>query len=611
MDIEGKSRVSQQVPLGQPSSTHSLERDAEACARTMTVLNAMAAASTLALEEVVSHAVDTVQHELGFEHLSLWLTDEQGALRPIGCDAGASPWKDGGAPAFFIGQGLLGWVVEHGQVLRLGDISRDPRHIPVDSPWPPDIRSVLVLPLLIGDQIIGVIDAACSRPDAFFDADEHVMSTVAEQLAVVIENVRRYEETEHQLAEISALYRLAQRINTSLNTQEVLDSIVWSLKQTMGCRGCSIALIDPSDGVLEIRTAAGVERKWEHDFRLRLGEGIAGRVALEGEPIYVPDVTEQKDFIFFDPSVRSLLTVPLTLQQRVIGTLTVDSDQANAFSPSDERLLTIAATQAAIAIENARLYASLEQRALNLAEAYAELKQADRVKDEISQNVSHELRTPLTFVKSYVELLLDESAGPLNAEQREYLDIVAEKTNVVTRLVSNIMTLQQAEQAPARKEPVSLTELARRALRGCAATVGESGLTLVENLPDDLPPVAGDADRLLQVFDNLLGNAIKFSPDGGQIMVTVTDAGSMVQASISDQGIGIPKDQHERIFERFYQVDGSARRQFGGTGLGLAIVKRILEAHEGRVWLESEHGKGSTFHILVPKYQKPDVEQTQ
>jgi len=128
-------------------------------------------------------------------------------------------------------------------------------------------------------------------------------------------------------------------------------------------------------------------------------------------------------------------------------------------------------------------------------------------------------------------------------------------------------------------------------------------LTLVENLPEDLPPVAGDEGWLLQVFDNLLGNAIKFSPNGGQITVTVEDAGPMERVSIADQGIGIPKDQQERIFERFYQVDGSARRRFGGVGLGLAIVKRIVETHGGKVWVESEEGKGSTFYFTIPKYQ--------
>ncbi len=552
-----------------------------------------AASSTLSLEEIADRVVAAVQQSLGFEHLSLLLlNDKQGVLEPLGrCASSEREVR--------IGQGLAGWVAEHGVALRVGDVTQDARHVERI----PGTRSLLIVPLTVGERIIGVIEAASARFDAFGIADERLMTTVARQLAIAIENARLYQETERRLAEVSALYQLAQQMNTTFGVQERLDAIVWSLKEALNCRACSIALVDPIHNVLEIRAAAGIDEQWKRAFRLSLGEGTAGRVALEGVPVYVPDTRATSDFVFFDQAVRSLLTVPLSVQQRVIGTLTVDSDRPNAFSEADERLLTIAATQAAIAIENARLYASLEQRARNLAEVCAELREADRLKDELVQNISHELRTPLTFVKGYVELLLAGDAGPLTEEQKEQLQIVAEKTNVVTRLVSDIIFLQQMDRAPAKKVPVSLVKLARRALRGCAATAESAGLILVDNIPDDLPLVAGDEGWLLQVFDNLLGNAIKFSPDGGRITVTVEDVGPMERVSVADQGIGIPKDQQERIFERFYQVDGSAKRRFGGVGLGLAIVKRIVETHGGKVWVESEEGKGSTFYFTIPKYQ--------
>jgi len=563
----------------------------------LTVLHevALAAASTLSLEEIAGRVTVAVKQGLGCEHLHLLLLDEErGSLEHIGRDARA---KDG-LRQLRVGQGLAGWVAEHAQLLRVGDVSQDPRYVGEM----PDIHSALLVPLTVGERVIGVIDAASSRHDAFSAGDEHLLTTVARQLAVAIENARLYQETERRLAEVSVLYQLARQI-TSLNVQEVLDSISWSLKQATGCRGCSIALLDPVSNLLEIRAAAGIEDKWKRDFKLRLGEGIAGRVALEGQPIYVADASQVEGFVFFNSAVRSLLTVPLSIQDKVIGTLSIDSEQPSAFSEADERLLTIAASQAAIAIENARLYARLEQRARNLAEAYAELKEADRLKDEMVQNISHELRTPLTFVKGYVELLLVEEAGALSDKQKDYLKIVVDKTDAVTRLVSDIIFLQQADRVPGKVASISLANLARRALRGCAATVEDAGLTLVADIPDDLSPVAGDAGRLVQVFDNLLNNAIKFSPKGGQISVTIKDAGPMLQVSVSDQGIGISKDQQERIFERFYQVDGSTRRRFGGVGLGLAIVKRIVESHNGRVWVESEPGKGSRFCFTVPKYQ--------
>ena len=353
-----KHQVSSSSALPSPDA----EQRIQAYDRTLAVLNAMATISTLSLEEIANRVVGTIQQGLGFEHLRVSLVnEEQEELESLGCDVTIdSVGEKVELPELRVGQGLVGWVAEHGVARRVDDVSQDSRHTIVNSPWPLDVRSVMIIPLKIGEQVIGVIDAASSHLDAFSETDEYLMNAVARQLAVAIENARLYQAIERQLTEVSALYKLAQQINTSLNIQEVLESIVWSLKQTMGCRGCSIALLDPVSNVLEIRTAAGVEHRWEHDFKLRLGEGVAGRVALEGTPIYVPDTAEQDDFIFFDQSVRSLLTVPLTLQQRVIGALTVDSDQSGAFSKSDERLLTIAATQAAIAIENARLYASLE-----------------------------------------------------------------------------------------------------------------------------------------------------------------------------------------------------------------------------------------------------------
>ena len=561
------------------------------------------ATATLHLSEILDTAAIAIQRSFAYFNVALFLVDKASTEIVLRSIAGghATAVQPGYRQA--IGEGIVGWVAETGQTRLANDVIHEPHYRPC-SPTAGPVGSELAVPMMRGDEVIGVLDIQALEQGAFDQEDTSALEALADQLAVAIDNARLYQETELRLAEVSALYELARQMNTSLNVQEVLNSVVWSLKQAVDCRGCSIALLDPVDNVLEIHAAAGIEEKWKRAFELRLGEGVAGRVALEGTPMHVPDVLELDHFIFFDPSVRSLLTVPLRTQQQVIGTLTVDSDRPHAFSEADERLLTIAAAQAAIAIENARLYANLEQRAKNLAEAYAELKEADRIKDEVVQNVSHELRTPLTFVKGYVELLLDGNAGPLTAEQKKYLKIVAEKTDVVTGLVSSIMFLQQADRVPGNKTSVSLTRVARRALRGCAATVEKAGLKLVENLPDGLPPVAGDEGRLLQVFDNLLSNAIKFSPDGGRITVTVKDAGPVVQTSVSDQGIGIPKDQLERIFERFYQVNGSARRRFGGAGLGLAIVKRIIEMHGGQVWVESELGKGSTFHFTIPKYQQ-------
>jgi GAF domain-containing protein len=328
----------------------------------------LAAASTLSPEEIAERVIAVVEQSLGFECQSVYLVDDnRGMLELIGRDAGRQD-RPSELP---LGHGLTGWVAECGIGLRVGDVFQDARYVEII----PGVHSALVVPLAVGGRVIGVLEASSFYLEAFSADDERLFVTVARQLAVAIENARLYQETEQRLAEVSTLYQLARQVNTSLDVQDRLNSIVWSLKQAMRCRACSIALLDPINDVLEIRAAAGIEGKWRDGFRLRLGEGVAGRVAVEGTPMYVPDTLEMEDFIFFDHSVRSLLTVPLNVQGRIIGTLSVDSDQPHAFSAADERLIGIAAAQAAIAIENARLYASLEQRARNLAEAYAELQE--------------------------------------------------------------------------------------------------------------------------------------------------------------------------------------------------------------------------------------------
>jgi signal transduction histidine kinase len=399
---------------------------------------------------------------------------------------------------------------------------------------------------------------------------------------------------------MSTLQTFAQQISTSLDLSEVLDSIVITLKNVLHCRGVSIALLVADTQTLEIRAAAGIQARWKREARLKLGEGISGRVAATAQPIYVPDTLAVSDFIFFDKSVRALLCVPLTAKDRVIGTLSIDQTKPDAFTQNDERLLSIAAAQAAVAIENAQLYEELKERARKLEHAYRDLQEADRLKDELVQNVSHELRTPLTFIKGYVELLLEEDMGPINERQRESLSIVAEKTNSVTRLVSDIIFLEQIERESLQLGEVHMADLARLALQGCEVTAAAAGIHLRLDAEAELPALMADRDRINQVFDNLLANAIKFSPTGGTITIRLRRQGAAVLASVADTGIGIPREQLHRVFERFYQVDGSATRRFGGAGVGLAIVKRIVEAHGGRIWVESELGKGSTFTFTLP-----------
>ncbi|MEJ2207412.1 MAG: GAF domain-containing protein [Anaerolineae bacterium] len=466
-------------------------------------------------------------------------------------------------------------------------------------------KSVTNIPLVAERGPIGLIAVDGLPRD---DTTRRLLAALAGMAAVAIDKERLHQETANRLAEVSTLYTLSTQITTSLSLNAVLEAIVSILRLTLDCRSCSIFLLDPTGEFLQLEAGSGPSSTWKGIARLRVGEGISGRVIDERRSIYIPDTQIEPDFIFFDPQIRSLLVVPLVVRSKAVGTLSIDDTRTNAFD-DEVRLLTIAAAQAAVAIENAQLYESLQKSYQDLEQAYEDLRELDKMKSELIQNISHELRTPLTFIKGYVELLQDGEMGPLQEAQQSALDIVSNKAEALSRLVDDIISMQQVSREQLRLESLNLGYLGRVALQAALVSAQEAGLTLVDELSEDVPQVWGDQRRLGQVFDNLLQNAIKFSHPGGTITLRTYSQEGMVRTEVQDTGIGIAADQLARIFDRFYQVDGTTTRRFGGTGLGLAIVKQIVESHGGQVGVESEPGQGSLFYFTIPPADRKQQEE--
>ncbi|MCD6290664.1 MAG: hypothetical protein J7M34_09200 [Anaerolineae bacterium] len=311
------------------------------------------------------------------------------------------------------------------------------------------------------------------------------------------------------------------------------------------------------------------------------------------------------------------LAIAITVRGKTLGVWLLGKRDPDDYYPRpDIELLSLLANQIGVALETSRLFENLAHRATELERAYKELQEADQLKDEFVQNISHELRTPLTFVRGYVELLLDGVLGDLEPQQREALETVADRTEGIISLVNEIISIQQQALEKIEFEPVNLVALARSCLEAIEITTRkrepDKEFEFILNAPDDIPQIWADRGRLRQVFDNLLSNAVKFSPDGGKVSIEIRsrrytfsqdgdeDPRPAVEVIVSDQGIGIPADKRDRIWERFYQVDGSTTREYGGLGLGLAIVLDIIKAHHGAIWVESEVGKGSAFHFVLP-----------
>ncbi|HRQ39982.1 MAG TPA: GAF domain-containing protein [Chloroflexota bacterium] len=515
-------------------------------------------------------------------------------------------WRDGSrkpavAKPRASGEGLTATVVREGHPIVINDAASHPFFQTAQAKsW--GISAIAGFPLKFGDEVIGAFTTTYKEPHVFSEEELLLLNLLAEHAAVAVRNAGLYADSQRRLRDMSALVDMAKHVTGNLHLESVLQTTVQSLRGLLNARASTITMLTEGRNELIVKAADGVEPEFMH-AHMRLEGSISGKVIKEGKLVYTRDAHKDPEFLFFDLVVRSLLAVPLVIRDEPVGTLTVDSDQPNAFSESDKQLMTIAAAQVSVAIANARLFEELERRAQELAVAYEELKESDRLKDELVQNVSHELRTPLTFVKGYVDLLMDGDRGLLTPEQQEYLQIVSDKTDDITRIIEDIITLQRIDSGNLQLETVAMAELLHTAVAGHSMVAEKKGLT-VRMAPTQVEGLVNiDKGRINQVIDNLIGNAIKFSPDGGIITVSLMEQDDVVCISVADQGIGMSTDKHQRIFERFYQIDGSSRRRFGGTGIGLAIVKRIIDAHHGKIWVESELNKGSSFLFTLPKAQ--------
>jgi two-component system sensor histidine kinase BarA len=268
-------------------------------------------------------------------------------------------------------------------------------------------------------------------------------------------------------------------------------------------------------------------------------------------------------------------------------------------------------------------YTELQQKNKELRESFERLKELDRLKSNFLATVSHELRTPLTSVIGYSEMLLEGLAGPLSDEQREYVGTIMEKGEQLLGLISGILDFSKIETGTLRLNPTptNVVEVTHSAVTTVMPLARKLGITIEFFAEQNTPTIRADADKVRQVLVNILGNAVKFNRKQGKVSVKVGPVSrpsqsarvgedlpvalvpvteEFVSVAVADTGVGIPSDKLDRIFDSFYQVDGSSTREYGGTGLGLAITRNLVEAHGGIIEVESEQGKGSTFTVLLP-----------
>ncbi|NJN94396.1 MAG: GAF domain-containing protein [Anaerolineales bacterium] len=587
------------------------------------LLEASRIINTLDLQDILNTIVQRVGALLKAEYTSVYLgTDENQPIRET-ASYSVGPMPHDPMPDYQYGEGTVGWTLKHRQPLRINDVTQDSRFVSF-SPRSQFISNLIAIPLIVKNEAIGVIEVSNKLGGGIFTTeDEALLSAFASQAAVAIYNARLFNETNQRLAEVSTLYTFADQMTKVMDLDQVSRSTVTILRHALDCSGCCVFLqerVDDQDALV-LKACSG----W-HEGKIdsadiadltKLAEGLSERL----QPLHIHDLPDETSSGRLKlPSsnspaaadslpIRSVMIVPLIVKDQFLGALAIDDHEPNAFGPSEGRLLTITAAQISTAIENIRLYAHLEQRAIELEAALEEVQETNRLKSEFVQNVSHELRTPLTFIRAYIELILEGELGDLSPLMKEKLEFISQKTFAVIRLVEDIVSLQKVESGHLRFELINPYQLISQAVQSATASAAKFNINLVTATATDLPPLRVDIDRVGQVFDNLIGNAIKFSRSDSEIRIAAELEGETIKFSVQDYGAGIPPEAVNHVFEKFYQAGRPVgSRQYKGSGLGLAIVKQIIEAHQGRVAVESQLNQGSTFYFWLPIHENNGYE---
>ncbi|MBI2002750.1 MAG: GAF domain-containing protein [candidate division NC10 bacterium] len=496
--------------------------------------------------------------------------------------------------------------------------------------------SYLGLPVQCKGRLFGVLAFNTTAPRAYRDDEVVFLFAFARQAALAIENARMHEATVHRAQQLGTLTELTRLLTTVLDPERVAQEILAAAQVLVpGAAGRFWAQVGEGDAIRLVASVGLREPEGRFQRLFSLGEGLAGIAAATRQPVISPDVTSDSRFINQDwaraERLVSGIVLPLIHGDRIHGLLAMFTRTPHTFTEEEIGLLRSFAAQAAVALENARLYEAVQRHAVGLEarvqERTAELEEALRVKSEFLANMSHELRTPLNAIIGFCELLRDPTFGPLTEKQTRFLGNIHKGGQHLLALFNDLLDLSAVEagRLHLHPEPLELRIVLDSILHDLHAQADGKGLTLDLHVDPTLGMLNADPVRFKQILYNLLSNAVKFTPEGGRITVTARRVAGLpssvsrqgeplptedrrpgttdgfLEISVADTGIGIKAEDLAKLFRPLTQLEPVLTKRYQGTGLGLALTKRLVELHGGRVWAESEgEGRGSTFTFVLP-----------
>ena len=479
------------------------------------------------------------------------------------------------------------------------------------------IRTVLGVPILKGDDLLGVMTIyhlEGVRP--FTDKQIALVETFADQAAIAIENVRlldalrlRTDELGRSVGELRALGELSQAVNSTLDFETVLSTIVAKAVQLSGTEAGAIYGYDEQAREFHLRATYGMDQSLIDALTQRhigLNEPNVASAFAQHEPIQVADLREEAasdlNEIILHAGYRARMVAPLLRGEDIVGMLVVRRRTTGEFAKNTVDLIRTFAAQSALAIQNARLFHEIEDKS-------RQLEEASQHKSQFLANMSHELRTPLNAILGYTELMADGIYGELPEKTMGVLKRLESNGRHLLGLINDVLDLSKIEagQLVLELADYSLEDIAQTVRSTLEPLAVDKKLAFKVEVSPKLPAGHGDGRRLTQVLINLVGNAIKFT-DAGEVVITGGVTDGSFHLSVRDTGPGISAADQAKLFQEFQQADNAITRKKGGTGLGLAISKRIIEMHGGKIFVESQVGQGSTFSFTVPVRVERQVE---
>ncbi len=574
--------------------------------------------ATLDSEDLLQFLVENIQTRFQYAYVGVFLLDESATTLVECAVKGVNAFLEDAKPQRVLmdGRGLISLAAAKRETIYSADVIQDVEYVPMAALQ--DIQSELVIPLVVGDDLLGVLDIRANKYHNFQSGDIDVFESLAGSLSAAIRNAMLY-GVEHSRRLLSEkLYEIGRAVSGTLDLHQVLDLILDSLALIVHYDRASVLL--ESGNELEIVAARGYPPESNPlNIRVKIKEEDVFRTIYRTQkPLSVPEILDRQDWYQVKtlPQARSWVGLPLiNAEEKVIGMLSLTRELPNPYTKDEIALGAAFAGQAAVALQNAQLYNKLSK-------AYVDLEHLDQAKSDFLTLVSHELRTPLTLLMGYSEMLNDKNDLLLDAETHNLMNGIVHGGKRLHEIVERMIDVAEIdnETLDLLYTSVNVPHLVLQVAEEFKDALKERHIQFYTRGLEGLPPVEADRSLLKKVFYHLLMNSIKYTPDDGRIQIRgkrieMEVCGAMepgIEIIVKDNGVGVATEVQHAIFDKFYRVgdvtlhsSGDVKFMGGGPGLGLAIVKGIVIAHHGKVWVESpgfdmEKCPGSTFHILLP-----------